>query len=162
MPRMLLLRDPADAGQVTICRCRIRDRLRARVRAFELDRALARGAPPDSSAALVWRAQALLRRRKRRELGDQIRRIVQSAREPSRALGVGVPISRRLLLAVEPELSLLAVRLLDDEPVEVQGIASSAVLLSDGLGPLYGHGSAAAEELRAAASRAIDTLEPHY
>jgi hypothetical protein len=162
MSRMLLLKDQADPSYVTIRPCRIRDRVQARVRAFELDHALARGTPPDSSAPLVWRAQTLLSSRTRRQIGDQVRRIVQSTHEPPRAPSICVPISRRLLLAVEPELLFLAVRLLDDEPAEVQGIASSAVLLSDGLGPLYGRGNGAAEELRTAANRATEMLEPRY
>jgi hypothetical protein len=162
MSKMLLLKDQADPSCVTIRPCRIRDRMQARVRTFGLDRALARGTPPDSSAPLVWRAQTLLSSRTRRQIGDQIRRIVQSAHEPPRARRICVPISRHLLRAAEPELLLLAFRLLDDEPAEVQGIASAAVLLSDGLGPLYERGDGAAEQLRAVASRAIETLEPRY
>jgi hypothetical protein len=162
MSKMLLLRDRDDAGYVTIRRCRIRDRIHARVCAFELDHALARGALPDSSAALLWRAEGLLRAQTRRQIGHRLRRIVQSTREPPKPPGICVPISHRLLLATEPELSQLASRLLDDQPVAVQGIACSAVLLSDGMGPLYGRGSGAEEELRDAASRAIETLEPHY
>ncbi len=162
MSKMLLLRDRDDASYVTIRRCRIRDRIHARVCAFELDHALARGALPDSSAALLWRAEGLLRAQTRRQIGDRLRRIVQSTREPPKPPGICVPISHRLLLATEPELSRLASRLLDDQPVAVQGIACSAVLLSDGVGPLYGQGSGAEEELRDAASHAIETLEPRY
>jgi hypothetical protein len=73
-----------------------------------------------------------------------------------------VPISHRLLLATEPELSELASRLLVDQPGGVQGIACSAGVLSEGVGPGYGRGSGAVEELRDAASRAIEALEPHY
>jgi len=162
MSKVLLLRDQDDASYVTIRRCRVRDRIRARMCAFELDHALARGAPPDSSAALLWRAERLLRAQTRRQIGDCIRRIVLTTRDPPKPPGICVPISHRLLLATEPQLSQLASRLLDDQPVAVQGIACSAVLLSDGVGPLYGRGRGAVEELRDAAIRAIEALEPRY
>jgi hypothetical protein len=160
MSKVLLIRDQHDASYVTIRRCRIRDRIHARMCAFELDHALARGAPPDSSAALLWRAEGLLRAQTRRQIGDRVRRIVLTTSDPPP--GICVPISHRLLLATEPELSRLASRLLDDQPVAVQGIACSAVLLSDGVGPLYGRGRGAVEELRDAANRAIEALEPRY
>jgi hypothetical protein len=160
--KTLLLRDQDDASYVTIRRCRIRDRIHARMCAFELDHALARGVPPDSSAALLWRAEGLLRAQTRRQIGDRVRRIVQTARDPPKPPGICVPISHRLLLAAEPELSQLASRLLDDQPVAVQGIACSAVLLGDGVGPLYGRGRGAVDELRDAARRATEALEPRY
>jgi hypothetical protein len=162
MSKMLLLKHRADPRCVVVRPCRIRDRIQGRLRAFALDQALARGTAPDSTAALFCRAQALLSWRARRQTGEQFQEIVGSLREPPRARSNRVPISRGLLLAAEHDLSLLAVRLLDEEPADVRGIAISGLLICDGLGPLYGRGGGAASALRATVNRAIETLEPRY
>jgi hypothetical protein len=132
MSSSLLLTDDADTSTVTRWRIHLRDRVAARVRAFVLDQALAQGTPPDSSAALALRAQALLGAR--RELGDQIRQLVQGVDRPPRppSASIRLHISRPLVAAVEPELTQLAVRLLADEQVDVRGVASSELLLRDG------------------------------
>ena len=58
MPTVLLVTDFAS-GHVVARPARLRERLAARWRARSLERELARGAAPESAAALALRAQAL-------------------------------------------------------------------------------------------------------
>ena len=158
----LVLADAHNTSYITTRRIRVRDRLAARWRSLALDRALAEGASPDSDAALALRAQALIGQRARRDLANQIRRIILDARRPARAPWAAVIISHRLIREVELDLSRLALRLLAEDPVDVRGVASARALICDGSGPLYAPGQTAAHELRAAIAEAIEALEPDF
>jgi hypothetical protein len=158
MSVVLLVSGQGDARAVTPARVRLRDRVAARLRAFGLDRALARGVAPESSPALELRAATLIGPAAW-QLGDQLRQIVLAAQVSGRVPIHAVPISRRLIREVEPELSGLAARLLEHRPVDVRGVASVRALLCDGCGPLYGTGLADAASLRGAISAAIEALE---
>jgi hypothetical protein len=147
------------ASVVQLARPRLRERvqapLQARLRAAALDRELARGVPSDSTAALAVRARILARPPTRRELGQQLRRIVREAHDPRPPGNRIAPVASRVLEA-EDDLRLLASRLDSPLPVAVRGVASVRALLSDGSGPLYHRGSA--EDLGAAARRMAATL----
>jgi hypothetical protein len=56
------------------------------------------------------------------------------------------------------ELDALGDRLLSPDPVAARGVAQVRVLLTDGTGPLYRRG--ATEDLRAAVTRALASLQP--
>jgi hypothetical protein len=120
-------------------RIRLRERLRARVMSYSLDRALAAGVPEDSSPALELRAQRLTNASAATELGGQLRRIITEAHEPG-------PPSMRIrpcteqVLAVEEDLRRLASRLQSPRPATAGGIARVRLLLIDGTGPLYHSG----------------------
>lgn len=89
---------------------------------------------------LALRAQGLIGQAARRDLANQIRRIILDAHQP---FGAGRPaaiISHRVVLDVELELSGLALRLLAEDPVDVRAVASVRALLCDGSGPLYASG----------------------
>ena len=156
MSVVLLVSDRSDATYVTPRSVHVRDRVLARVRAFALDGALAQGVPPDSSPALELRAETLIGPAAW-QLGGQLRQILLKAQTGCRFPLHAVPISARLVREVEPELSRLALRLLDDRPVAVRGVASVRKLLCDGRGPLYGAGDP--DELRHAVNEAIEALE---
>ena len=156
MSIVLLVSDRSDATYVTPRNVHVRDRVLARVRAFALDGALAQGVPPDSSPALELRAETLIGPTAW-QLGGQLRQILLRAQTGCRCPAHAVPISARLVREVEPELSRLVLRLLDDQPVGVRGVASVRKLLCDGRGPLYGAGDA--DELRQAVNGAIEALE---
>jgi hypothetical protein len=158
MAIVLLAGARGEIDAITPWRVRLRDRLAMRVRAFGLDEALARGVAPESSPALELRASSLIGPTAW-QLGDHLRRILLAAESGTRFPIHAVPISRRLIHAVEPELWRLAVRLLDDQPVDVRGVASVRGLLCDGRGPLYGVGAGEAGALRDAVTAAIDALE---
>jgi len=156
MSVVLLVSNRTDATYVTPRSVHLRDRVLARVRAFALDGALAQGVSPESSPALELRAETLIGPAAW-QLGDQLRQILLKAEARRRFPIHAVPISGRLVREVEPELSQLALRLLDERPVAVRGVARVRKLLCDGRGPLYGAGDA--DELRRAVNEAIDALE---
>jgi hypothetical protein len=158
MSVVLLVGARGDANAIVAWRVRLRDRVATRVRAFGLDGALAQGVAPESSPALELRATTLIGPAAW-QLGDHLRQILLTVNGGARLPIHAVPISRRLIRAVEPELWELAHRLLDDQPVGVRGVASVRALLCDGRGPLYGVGDADAGELRNAVTAAIDALE---
>jgi hypothetical protein len=162
MSSTLVLNDHRDPSYITTRKIHLRDRLAARMRLHALDQALAQGTNPDSGVALALRAQTLIGRPARRQLADQAREIVLTAHRPSSGWRPAAPISRRLILRVEPELSQLARRLLAEEPVDVRGVAGVEALLRNGCGPLYAPDESGANELRAAINDAIDSLEPQY
>jgi hypothetical protein len=162
MSSTLVLVDDRNTSYITTRKIRFRDRLAARRRSLTLDRALAAGTSPDSEAALALRAQALIGKRARRAVANQIRRIILDARRPSISRWPEVIISHRLVLDVESDLSQLAVRLLAEEPVDVRGVAGARILICDGCGPLYAGGRTGANELRAAIDEATEALEPDF
>ena len=157
MSVVLLVSDRGGASYVTPQRIRVRDRVAARMRASRLDAELARGVAPESSAALELRAQALIGP-VARKLGIRLRQILLSAQSAAATPATAIPISAALVRAAQPELSLLAARLLGRGPLDARGVASVCALLCDGGGPLYGCSRDAAQ-LRAALSAALDALD---
>jgi hypothetical protein len=135
---------------------RARDRLVARWKSPKLDRALAKGVPPETSGALLLRARTLLGPRARRELGRALQRIL---REASHAPwpGARMPVRRNEVMDARDDLNLLARRLLAPAPVDVRGVAQVRLLLSDGSGPLFWRRSA--DDLRGRVREAIEALE---
>ena len=154
---MLVLADERNPGCVIVERRRATARVRARVCAYSLDRALAAGAPPDSSADLEVRAHALIGSRSRLGLAQAIQRLLDQAGDPRRPLTFTVPVCRRKVRRSRDTLEILAGRLLGDEPLGVRGLAQIRLLLSDGAGPVYVN--PAADDLEPALARAIGALE---
>ena len=111
-----------------------RDRLAARTSAERLDRALAAGASPDSSARLALRARHLTSTANRRGLERSVRRIIGRCQQPD-VPGVPVPSAHRAIVATAETWGRLADRLGRSGPVSVCGVAQASVLLSDAWGP---------------------------
>jgi hypothetical protein len=139
-----------DGEELSMGRVRLRDRLSALWRSLELDRALAEGAPPESSAALAVRARDLCGSVARRRLARQILRI---AREPGDSRGIRVSV----VSDAADDLERLAHRLLAPGPVAARGVARSRLLLTDGASALYWR--RAAVDLRVAVEEALEGLE---
>lgn len=135
----------------------LRERLNARVRARRLDRALADGALPDSSAAMAMRARALVRADTRKELAASIRRITGERAAPV-AIGLRVGTVTARGTAIGPDLDRLADRLLEPGPVAPRGVALTQELLTDGAGPLFWAESP--DDLGARIRQALEALEP--
>jgi hypothetical protein len=153
---MLVLADERHPGCVRLERARPMDRVRARVRAHQADRALAAGISPDSSAHLSVRAHDLIGCPTRAELARAIRRLMYDAGRPVTPMRVKVPICRSKIWRSRDILEGLADRLLTDGPLDARGLAQIRLLLSDGAGPLYAR--PAADDLRPALERAIVAL----
>jgi hypothetical protein len=151
----------ADAdGGVYPHRVTVRDRVLARVHADRWDRALARGASPESCAPLALHAQTLASPRCRRELASSLARILADAG------GGHVPEWNALgprhhpthVLSARAEIEVLVGLLLAPAPVGARGVALVRLLLTDGGGPLYRRTAESA--LQAEIGRAVVALDP--
>lgn len=117
----------------------------ARCAAARLDRELAAGTPPETSAGLAARAMALTSAKARRDLATSVQRILAAAGQPptvmlSPAAAVRlarIPVNRARISQSAVPLAHLAECLAAPGPVPVQGVAMVSRLLADGTGPLY-------------------------
>lgn len=154
---MILLSRQGETLYARPCRIRRRDRIGARLAAWQLDHALARGASPDSSVALSLHAHRLLGPAARRALARALRDLPQDAAQPRSRLNSAVPICWRQVLEAGATLNRLADRLDGREPVEALGVATLRVLLRDGCSPLFD--PRRAQELELTLHRALDALQ---
>jgi hypothetical protein len=143
-------------GAPMVQRVRPLDRVRARLLARALDRALAAGAPSESEAAVALRARRLTEISKRAELARTLSQLVNRARQASSPTSQA-PIARRAVLSATEELSELASELVAPGPVGAGGVAQVQLLISDGTGPLYNPQSGI--DLTTAVRRAIEALQ---
>jgi hypothetical protein len=102
-----------------------------------LDRQLASGCPPESSALLAARAAQLVSAPKRRKLVREWQRVLDQARRPPRARNPHAPLCRDRIIDVAGEVRALLGALATPLPVPARGVAMAGRLLSDGTGPLY-------------------------
>ena len=136
--------------RLTLRRLRPWHRLLARSLAPRLDRRLADGARPETSAILAARAMFLTSAGFRRSLASSLRRILVASMSPetrprlvaaSRSAGVArqphVPLRRDQIARSASGLAGLAGSLAAQGPVPAQGVAMVSQLLADGGGPLY-------------------------
>jgi hypothetical protein len=152
---MLVLLAEAD-GSPTVKRVRPWDRMLTRCLAARLDRELAAGVAPDSSAALALRAQRLTRSSTRRDFAESVERVVAAGMRPAAARSAAVPVCRDKVREAAGELRELVGCLVAPGPVPARGVALVRVLLSDGGGPLYrGHSAC---DLRARVGEASEAL----
>jgi hypothetical protein len=134
----------------------LRDRIAARVRAFDLDRRLADGVPPERNAALALRARRLVDPRYGERLARRLREVVREALG-GRRRRASIAVRLDAVAAASAEIDDLARRLDAPGAAAVAGIAQVGLLLSDGSGPLYSRWSG--EDLGAAVRRARAALE---
>jgi hypothetical protein len=144
-----------NADTVVTRRVRLRDRLRARVKAFALDQAIAAGASPDTDAALTLRARELISERTRSQLGTALREASSGDSGPS---VVRVSACRQAVEEASDLIAELARRLLAPAPVEARGVAQARLLLSDATSPLFW--SRRSAESRERVQQALTALEP--
>ena len=158
---MLVLVFDAE-GSLIAHRATLGQRLLAKCTSGRLDRALARGASPESSVLLAIRAQQLVDAHMRFVLADSLRELADEATGSATHRGSRVPMDWPAVRAVAGDLRALASRLLERAPAPVRGVAQVNVLLTDGGGPLYSpHSPHSLKDLRVAvrdANRALDPL----
>jgi hypothetical protein len=156
-----------DLGRLTVQRLRPWHRMLARGLATRLDRQLADGMPPETSAILAARAMFLTSVGFRRALAASLRRILAASAPPSPAgpqrppaTGVAhrpyVLLRRDRIARSAAGLAGLAGFLTEQGPVPAQGVAMVSQLLTDGGGPLYRAGSR--DDLNAIIERASQAL----
>jgi hypothetical protein len=132
-----LLTEQPDGGYVTSEVSQTRLRLLVRLRATELDEALAGGASPDSSATLSLRAHQLIGSTIRRRLARELRSLVVRAQRPIHPMQPTVPICRHKVVEARMALHELADQLATPGPVDAKGVAQLKRLLRNGGGPIY-------------------------
>jgi hypothetical protein len=139
---------------------RMRDRVAAQWLARRLDRALAEGVSPESSAPLALRAQRLTEPDRRWSIAGALRRIIREADEDGPRLGRMMPVRPNpgTVREASQELNELADTLDDPGPVAAHGVAQAWLLITDGAGPLYHPGTG--EPLSARAAQARQQLRP--
>src|ERR687885_96784 len=86
---------------------RLRDRIAARVRAFDLDRRLAEGVPPERSAALALRARRLVDPRYAERLARRLGDVVHEA-VIGRSRRASIPVRLDAVAAVSADIDALA------------------------------------------------------
>jgi hypothetical protein len=115
---------------------RLRDRIKARIRATTLDEQLASGASPESNVLLALHAERLYRQDQRRRLAASLRAVASAAQGSRR---MKAPIDRKGVQLALKELETVATRLDTNGPIDVSGIARVRTLLADGGSPIYRH-----------------------
>src|SRR5689334_5920236 len=104
---------------------------------------------------LAWRAAELVADENRIGLARSLTDVVHAADE--RLLPAASPIARAAVRECRPQLLAIAARLFDtSEPVPARGVLLVDRLLTNGSGPLYGHGDA--ERLHVAATDILAVL----
>jgi len=156
MPTLVLMRG-SDPHAVEVRRCGPVARLLVRARSLSLDRALSRGASPDSSVALSLRARDLISPAHRLTLVRQLRRVARAAGRPSPRFDPSVPVPSHVS-EVADLLDQLSETLESAEAVDARGVALLQVLLHDGGGPLFD--ARAAFALRRSLENVLAALAP--
>lgn len=138
----VLLHD--DLGRLTLRRLRPWHRALARCRAARLDRELAAGMSPETSATLAARAMRLTSAGYRRDLAASLQRILAAGEPPAEMRSPAVtsrppriPLRLDRVSQHARLLATLASRLAEPGPVPGRGVAMVSRLLADGTGPLY-------------------------
>jgi hypothetical protein len=116
----------------------IRVRVITAVRRTALTRALAHGALPSESAALMLRAAQLTSDRRRRSLARALRRTIIQARKPPLGRTRLNLIRRTAVFEAHDAIDLLAKRVTSPTPVRAEGMAMAELILNNAeRSPLY-------------------------
>lgn len=138
---------------------RLTDQVLAALLSKPLDRQLAAGRPPGSSALLSARAELITGVRRRHDLARNWEHVVARARQPHEARPLAIAIRRDRVIAAEADIRELAARLRSPRPASAQGVAAAQLLLADGTGSLY-HRAEPDEWLVIQLRKAVTHLEP--
>lgn len=110
-------------------------RMRTRWRRRRLDENLSHGADPATSEELRLRAAQLRSPVLRSQLADALVKRLNEAREPE-PFTIKLHPHRAEIRDCADDLLALVLRLQDNQPVDVRGVALTALLLTDGASPL--------------------------
>lgn len=115
-------------------------RLRARLRAYQLDRQLAVGVPAPAGSALAVHQARLTSGVEREAVARTVRRAVHDAHAGGAPLSSRVPVHPTNIRAAEELIDAITLRLHSPRPVSARGMARLRVVLADGCGPMYRFG----------------------
>jgi len=111
-------------------------RLVARLRADDLDRALAVGAPVPPGSPLAAHAARLASPAERRAVAGALLEAVREARRGHGPFSNRIPVHTENVLRAEELIEAFVLRLRAPHPVGVRGMARLRRILADGAGPL--------------------------
>lgn len=134
----------------------IMHRLRLAWRRSELDEQLAAGAQPDAGTLLHDRAEQLGSRSGRDDLVRALEDVLRDARSGRSRFDARVPLRSREIRECDEDILALIRRLSDERPVDVQGTAMLAQLLSNPSGPLSRAGETSLRYALRSARLALD------
>jgi hypothetical protein len=143
---------------LAVRRSRLTDKLLAQLFGASLDRQLAAGRAPESSALLAARAQHIVAIRTRRRLARNWENLLRAARRARGAYHPAIPVRGDRIIAAEPDIHELVRRMTAPLPVPARGVAMATALLTDALSPVYHARSR--DSLAAALEAAITELDP--
>ena len=133
-------------------------RIRTRIARAELDRELASGANSAGSAELALRAEQLSSPAERARIANALVETLGDARR-GHPVTLRVRPQREAVRAAADEILALALRLRDDQPLGVRGVAMAARLVDARSGPLYRHDSGDLDDAIASAHAALDATQ---
>jgi hypothetical protein len=129
---------PRDDGALLAARPpRLPAKVLARVLGASLDRQLAAGVAPESSALLAARARQVVAISWRRSLARNWEHLLRAAAELQGAHHPARPLRCAQIIAAEPAVRELVRHLTVPLPVASRGVAMATVLLTDAGSPVY-------------------------
>jgi hypothetical protein len=136
-------------------------RLAVRLRASSLDRRLAQGDSPESSRLLAARAQVLVSPANLTALAGCWENVLRQSHRSPAARDPRARLNRGCIVACETEIERLVDALMKPRPVTARGVASAALLLADGTGPLCDR-SSRSDELAVLLRGVVGQLDSTY
>src|ERR1700754_415539 len=115
-------------------------RVRARLRAYQLDRQLAVGVPAPAGSALAVHQARLTSVAEREAIAWALRQAVHDSHAGGTWLSSRIPVHPTNIAAAEDLIDAITLRLHSPRPVSARGMARLRVVLSDGCGPMYRFG----------------------
>jgi len=115
-------------------------RVRARLRANQLDRQLAVGVPAPAGSALAVHQARLTSVAEREDIARALRLAVRDARKGGIPRSSRIPVDPSNIAAAEDLIDAITLRLHAPRPVSARGMARLRVVMSDGCGPMYRYG----------------------
>jgi hypothetical protein len=112
-------------------------RVKARLRAHQLDRQLAVGVPARAGSALAVHQARLVTVAEREAIASTLRQALQDANAAAAPLSSRIPLHPTNIVAAEDVIDAITLRLHSPRPVSARGMARLRVVLSDGSGPMY-------------------------
>jgi hypothetical protein len=152
----ILLKDTSATPSTTSVP--LRERLRVRLKASQLNDQLASGAPPESSVALARYAQRIVEPARRRALAQNIEHILLVADKAAASRLLKAPLCQDRIRGAAVELQAAIDRLCSPTSIHPRGAAMIQALIADGCGPLYRRHNK--DDLRSMLRDALTALTP--
>ena len=149
-----------DSGKSDTTGTSLAVRIRTRLGRAELDSELAQGAEPASSAELALRAEQLSSLAERARIANALVESLGDARR-GEPMTLRLRPQREVVRDAADDILALVLRLRDDRPVGIPGVAAAARLVDDRRSPMYRDDACDLHDAVRSAQVAIDgTREP--